>query len=128
MTFVAAMFIGIKLWMASGAVVAFALLVRGIDKIDEDARGSYPFRLLLVPGIVLLWPLVLYRWSEMEKNNSEIGLDSFKPPRKNHGVFAILIAVAVVVIILTAVQVKQSEPENYIPRKLSMEIGERRIV
>ena len=42
-------------------------LLWGIDRIDPAARGSYTFRPLLVPGIMLLWPLVLRRWQTLEK-------------------------------------------------------------
>jgi hypothetical protein len=27
-----------------------------------EARGAYAFRPLLLPGLVLLWPLALWRW------------------------------------------------------------------
>ena len=46
----------------AGLVVAAAFLFRGLDRIDPAARGAYAFRPLLVPGLVLLWPLVLWRW------------------------------------------------------------------
>ena len=45
-----------------GFVVAAAFLLVGIDRIDASARGAVAFRPLLVPGIVLLWPVVLRRW------------------------------------------------------------------
>ena len=45
-----------------GLVVAAAFLLFGIERIDASARGAYAFRPLLVPGIVLLWPLVLVLW------------------------------------------------------------------
>lgn len=50
-----------------GAAVACLFLLIGIDRIDEDARGSYAFRPLLLPGIVVLWPVVLIRWLELER-------------------------------------------------------------
>ena len=31
-------------------------------RVDPEAAGSYVFRALLVPGLTLLWPLVLARW------------------------------------------------------------------
>lgn len=54
-----------------GLAVALAFLLWGIDRIDAAARGAYPFRVLLVPGIVVLWPLVLVRW--MQVSQSEEG-------------------------------------------------------
>lgn len=46
----------------AGAVVALVFLVFGIERILPAARGAYAFRPLLLPGLVLLWPLVLWRW------------------------------------------------------------------
>jgi hypothetical protein len=50
------------LWAAPGLLVAVAFLSVGIDRIDHAAAGAYAFRPLLIPGILLLWPLVLWRW------------------------------------------------------------------
>ncbi|MEZ5667242.1 MAG: hypothetical protein R3F55_07385 [Alphaproteobacteria bacterium] len=48
-------------WIGLGVAAAFILF--GLSRIDPAAHGSYLFRVLLVPGIVLLWPLVLWRWA-----------------------------------------------------------------
>lgn len=45
-----------------GLAVAAVFLLVGIDRIDASARGAVAFRPLLVPGIVLLWPVVVRRW------------------------------------------------------------------
>ena len=46
----------------AGAAVAAAFLLWGVDRIDPSARGAYLFRLLALPGVVGLWPLVVWRW------------------------------------------------------------------
>jgi len=46
----------------AGLAVGLAFLFRGLGRIDPAARGAYAFRPLLLPGLVLLWPLVLWRW------------------------------------------------------------------
>ncbi len=51
---------------AAGLPVAAVFLLWGIDRIDPAASGAYAFRPLLVPGIVLLWPVVLLRWAWLE--------------------------------------------------------------
>ena len=51
-----------KLYGLAGLATALAFLLLGIDRVDPNARGAYAFRPLLVPGLVLLWPLVLWRW------------------------------------------------------------------
>ncbi len=50
-----------------GAAVAALFLLVGIDRVDPSARSSYAFRPLLIPGIVVLWPLVLLRWIRLER-------------------------------------------------------------
>lgn len=52
-----------------GAALALAFLLWGIDRIDPAANGSYAFRPLLLPGLVLLWPLVAARWIALERQH-----------------------------------------------------------
>jgi hypothetical protein len=49
-------------YAAAGLAVGLGFLAFGIDRTDPAARGAYAFRPLLLPGMVLLWPLVLRRW------------------------------------------------------------------
>ncbi|WP_298822350.1 hypothetical protein [uncultured Roseibium sp.] len=57
-----------RYYLMAGGVVAILFLVIGIDRIEPSSRGSYAFRPLLIPGICLIWPLVLYRWFVLEKH------------------------------------------------------------
>lgn len=46
-----------------GLAFALAFVVRGLERVDPAARGSSPgFRLLVLPGVVALWPLLARRW------------------------------------------------------------------
>jgi hypothetical protein len=37
--------------------------MRGIYRLDKQARqSSLGFRLIILPGVVALWPLLLKRW------------------------------------------------------------------
>jgi len=56
-------------YLALGAVMAIAFLVWGIDRVDPSAAGAYAFRPLLIPGVVLLWPLVAVRWAYLERRH-----------------------------------------------------------
>lgn len=49
-------------YAVAGSLVAAAFLLFGIERIDPATQGSYMFRALLFPGLVLLWPVVLLRW------------------------------------------------------------------
>ena len=51
-------------YACAGLAVAAAFLVFGLERCDASARGSYAFRPLLVPGLMLLWPLVIFRWRQ----------------------------------------------------------------
>ncbi len=47
----------------AGAVFAAAFVTAGVKRIDPQAKGSsIAFRLLIVPGTIAFWPLLLRRW------------------------------------------------------------------
>lgn len=50
----------IRTYLVIGASVAL-VLVAALGRIDPAARGAYGFRLLIAPGIALLWPLAIWR-------------------------------------------------------------------
>ena len=60
----------LQMYALAGIGVAALFLFIGIDRIDEDARGAYLFRPLLIPAIVSLWPLVVLRWVRLELKRS----------------------------------------------------------
>lgn len=44
-------------YLAIGALLAIPLAFRGVNSIDPAAaRGTFPFRLLIIPGLIALWP------------------------------------------------------------------------
>ena len=67
MSFAQVLILGVQIWGTAGAVVCILFLLVGIDRIDPAARDAYAFRPLLIPGIVVIWPLVLWRWWTLEK-------------------------------------------------------------
>lgn len=50
-----------------GIAVAAFFLLYGIDRIDPSTRGSYLFRLLLIPAAVVFWPVILWRWASIAR-------------------------------------------------------------
>ena len=48
-----------QVYLGLGLALAAVFLTWGIGRVEPQARGSYLFRPLLVPGCVLIWPLVL---------------------------------------------------------------------
>jgi hypothetical protein len=49
-------------YAAAGLAVGLAFLLGPIERATPAARGAHAFRPLLLPGLILLWPLVLWRW------------------------------------------------------------------
>lgn len=60
-----------KVWLAIGAIVGLWFVCWAIDRIDPSARGAYAFRPLLLPGLALLWPVVLWRWRVLSRTSRE---------------------------------------------------------
>jgi hypothetical protein len=60
-----------RLWLLAGAITAAAFLGFGLDRVAPAARGAWAFRPLLAPGLVLLWPLVLWRWAAREAGRAD---------------------------------------------------------
>ena len=49
-------------WLALGLLFAVPFVIRGVDRVDPDARGSgWGFRLIILPGVAALWPLLAWR-------------------------------------------------------------------
>jgi hypothetical protein len=50
-------------YLACGLVFAIPFAFVGVKKIDlHAAHGSWGFRLLVIPGTMAFWPLLLRRW------------------------------------------------------------------
>ena len=50
-------------YVAIGVLFAAAFVTAGVERIDHEAEGAgIGFRLLIFPGAVAFWPLLLRRW------------------------------------------------------------------
>ncbi len=96
-------------WVGLGLAVAVVFLGWGIDRVEENARGAYAFRPLLVPGIVLLWPLVLWRWAALERGRDR-PFARHRPPRDAHGAIWRWLAPAIPAILLAGLLVRSDGP------------------
>lgn len=60
---VSAILQGVALYAAAGLVFALLFLALGLIRIDNGAKGAgLGFRLMILPGLIALWPLMLIRW------------------------------------------------------------------
>jgi hypothetical protein len=54
---------GAALYLALGLIFAIPFVFIGAGKVDPlAASGSWGFRLLILPGAALFWPLLARRW------------------------------------------------------------------
>lgn len=74
---IAAIFLmALGIYLACGFVFAIPFALVGAKKIDPHAaHGSWGFRLLVIPGAMAFWPLLLKRWASgvhepPEENNA----------------------------------------------------------
>jgi len=63
---IAAIFLTVVgIYLLCGVVFAVPFALVGVGKIDPHAaHGTWGFRLLIIPGTILLWPLLARRWSQ----------------------------------------------------------------
>jgi hypothetical protein len=57
-----------EVYLLAGVLFAVPFVSRGVGKLDPRASGAGAgFRVLIFPGVVALWPLVLHRWLYRER-------------------------------------------------------------
>ena len=55
--------LGAGFYLAAGLIFALAFVTVGVQRLDGDAKGgTVGFRILILPGATLLWPLLAARW------------------------------------------------------------------
>lgn len=108
----------VEIWCWIGLGVGVLFLLFGIHRVDEDADGAVAFRPLLIVGIVLIWPLVLWRWYVLA-----VGRDNWQarhvPPRAVHAMAAVFLAVAVLTSVSLSTVLKQTWPDHIAPEQIS---------
>ena len=107
----------VQVWGAIGLFTALIFLTVGMDRIDEDARGAYVFRPLLLPGIMLIWPLVLWRWWQLEAQAAP-WLKRYQPVRKSYGVAVCAMTLAIVLALILGLGSRQEWPSEVQPEQL----------
>jgi hypothetical protein len=109
----------VRWWGIVGVVTAAVFLTVGIDRIDENASGAYVFRPLLIPGVIVIWPLVLWRWLVLETGRDDWA-KRHAPPRRAHGRIWIVLAILIPAIFITAQMLRQSWPAHYTPVRIEV--------
>lgn len=110
-------------WLYIGLVVAVLFLAFGLDRVDESARGAYVFRVMLIPGLILIWPIALYRWAILARGRDDWRF-RHRPPLAAHGKVWILLGVFIPLIFLLAMFAREPNPNGLSPDLAPKRIGE----
>ena len=61
-------FTGIGIYLICGIIFSLAFISKGLKAIDEGAQGAgLGFRLIIIPGCMVFWPLLLIKWRKAKK-------------------------------------------------------------
>lgn len=56
------------LYLVFGLLFAIVFVSKGVEKLDEGAHGaSLGFRIIIIPGTMVFWPLLLRKWIKAAK-------------------------------------------------------------
>ena len=59
------------IYLSCGFVFAIPFVIKGANKIDEGAHGAtWGFRLIIMPGTIVLWPVLLKKWIAANKTKT----------------------------------------------------------
>ena len=101
------------LWyLYAGGAVAAVFLTIGLGRLDENAREAWIFRPLLIPGVLLIWPLVLWRWRVLHKGENR--LDRHRMPRAAQDRIALTFVCAIPLVIGIAL-ISRQNPDALAP-------------
>lgn len=69
MTIVSILLLAVAVYLFAGFIFAIFFVIAGVSKTDEGAKGAgWGFRLIIVPGTMLFWPLLWGKWKRQIKN------------------------------------------------------------
>jgi len=107
-----AIILAVQAYGAIGALVAAWFLLWRIEQLDPMAHNAYAFRPLLVPGILLLWPLVLWRAAHVPSLPQ-------REFRTAHRRIWIGLAIFLPLLVLGSLALRQNGPTEASPERLA---------
>jgi len=99
-------------YLYAGGAVAVVFLTLGLGLVDGNARGAWIFRPLLIPGVLLIWPLVLWRWWVLHRGENL--LSRHRMPRTGQERVSLVFICAIPLIIGVALWARQ-DPGDLAP-------------
>ena len=71
-TIVLFVFVMLGIYLLAGVLFSMVFIVKGLNKMDEGAvESGIGFKLIILPGCIVLWPLLLKKWWRSSANNRE---------------------------------------------------------
>jgi len=53
----------VEIYIACGILFAVPFILKGVTEVDEGTHGTkLGFRLIILPGTIIFWPLLLSKW------------------------------------------------------------------
>jgi len=61
----------VGIYLIAGFVFALVFVFKGVEAIDEGAKGStIGFKIIIIPATIVFWPFLLIKWISASKNRS----------------------------------------------------------
>lgn len=60
----------VEIYILCGVLFAIPFVIKGVGAIDEGAQAAkLGFRIIILPGTIVFWPLLLSKWIKAPKRN-----------------------------------------------------------
>ncbi|MGC1489037.1 MAG: hypothetical protein WA784_14750 [Albidovulum sp.] len=94
-------------YLYAGAAVAAWFLLFAVGRLDSNAEGAWVFRPLLIPGVLLIWPLVIWRYAVLRRGEER--LDRHLMPRAGQDRAVLTMIIAIPIVIAAALLARQDQ-------------------
>ncbi len=70
-TIVSVVLVVFVIYLGAGVLFTIPFQIKGLRKIDEGVHGSsVGFRIIIIPGCIIFWPILFERWMQAERASS----------------------------------------------------------
>ncbi len=118
--FIRLLLAALGLYVSLGFLFAAVFHWRGLSRLDTAARDAGPgFRLLITPGLVILWPWILHRWIRIRRGFETLAEPRPSPTprrlRRNHCLAWQALAIVLPLVLAAALAWRPAPPSSHLP-------------